>query len=422
MKKPAGKSRREFVSLLGSVPLIPGMIRSHPDSEFTRSRPSGVVTLPCRELFQVKGTYLNAAYTHPLSIQSADAVREYVSYRLMNGGSRQGYKTEWDEVKKIYASLINADPGEVAWIPSTMAGENMVVSSLGIPGTRARIVTDNLHFDGSLYMYGELEKRGAEIKIVKAEKNSIDIRQMDSAITPGTKLVAISLVSMVNGFRHDLKTLCDIAHSRGAVVYADIIQAAGAVPVDVHGSGVDFCAGSSFKWLMGDFGAGFLYASQNSLQHIQRTNYGYRQLNSATSHFLPYETPGEHPYEFSPATGAASYFETGTLSNEAVAALGMSLRLINDIGVEKIREHRKPLLKRLQEKLPPLGYLPLTPEDSDSPIISFSYRDASTRLAPGLKDAGINIQLYENRIRISPSVYNSADDIEKLIDVLSKNE
>ena len=71
-----------------------------------------------------------------------------------------------------------------------------------------------------------------------------------------TKLVAVSLVSMINGFQHDLKALCDIAHSRGALVYADIIQGAGAVPIDVHAWGVDFCACATYKWLMGDFGVG----------------------------------------------------------------------------------------------------------------------------------------------------------------------
>jgi selenocysteine lyase/cysteine desulfurase len=296
----------------------------------------------------------------------------------------------------------------------------MIVSGLGIPGSKGRIVTDGYHFDGSLYMYSQLEKLGADVHTVMPEKNRISLDQMDKAIKPGTKLVAVSLVSMVNGFQHDLKALCEIAHSRGALVYADIIQAVGAVPLDVHDCKVDFCAASSFKWLMGDFGAGFLYVSKGSMPFLHRSQYGYRQVVEMTSHLLPFDPPGEAPYLFSAGNTAGCFFEVGSLANESVIALGKSLRLIDQIGVESISNYRQPMLKMIQTKLPPLGFRPLTPEDSTSPVISFAYKDANIKLASKLRKAGINIQLYDNRIRISPSVYNSDSDIEKLINVLSK--
>ncbi|MEJ0057504.1 MAG: aminotransferase class V-fold PLP-dependent enzyme [Bacteroidota bacterium] len=100
-------------------------------------------------------------------------------------------------------------------------------------------------------MYGQLAKQGLDVHVVRDRDNKINLKDLDAAITPGTTLVALSLVSTVNGFQHDLKAICDIAHSRGALVYADIIQAAGAVPIDVRATGVDFCACASYKWLMG---------------------------------------------------------------------------------------------------------------------------------------------------------------------------
>jgi selenocysteine lyase/cysteine desulfurase len=421
MKTPKNRSRRDFVSLIGMAPLIPGLIDGIPD--LNPGRPDiipGKISLPCPELFSIKGTYLNAAYTHPMSNASANAINEYLSYRLMNGKAHENFKTEWDKVKELYCHLINADPDEIAWIPSTMAGENIIVNGLGIPGSKERVVTDSLHFDGSLYMYSQLEKMGTDLHIVKPEHNRINPDQMEKAIKPGTKLVAVSLVSMVNGFQHDLKALCEIAHSRGALVYADVIQAVGAVPLDVHDCKVDFCASSSFKWLMGDFGAGFLYVSKASLPFLHRSQYGYRQVTDMSSHWLPFDPPGEAPYLFSAGNTAGSFFEVGSLANEAVIALGSSLSLINDLGAGSISEYRQPMLRMLHEKLPSLGFIPLTPGESTSPIISFAYKDAKSKLDQKLIKAKINIQLYENRIRISPSIYNSVSDIEKLINVLSK--
>jgi selenocysteine lyase/cysteine desulfurase len=421
MKISKNQSRRNFISFIGMAPFLSGLMNGIPDLNLSRgSQISGKISLPCPELFPIKGTYLNAAYTHPLSIASANAVNEYISFRLMNGKAQGNFMTDWDGVKALYAGLINAEPDEIAWIPSTMAGENIIVNGLGIPGSKARIVTDALHFDGSLYMYSQLEKTGVDVRIVMPESNRISLDQMDEAIKPGTKLVAVSLVSMVNGFQHDLKALCEIAHSRGALVYADVIQAVGTVPFDAHDCKVDFCAASSFKWLMGDFGAGFLYVSKEIMPLLHRSQYGYRQVVDLTSHWLPFDPPGETPYNFSAGNSAGCYFEVGSLANESVIALSKSLGLIREIGVESIAKYRQPMLRMIQTKLPSLGFMPLTPEDSTSPIVSFAYKDAQNKLAPKLKKADINIQLYDNRIRISPSIYNSPSDIENLIDELSK--
>ena len=71
------------------------------------------------------------------------------------------------------------------------------------------------------------------------------------------------VVASYNGFQHDLKAVCDLAHANGAYVYADIVQSVGAVPLDVRAIGLDFAACSGFKWLMADFGLGFLYARED---------------------------------------------------------------------------------------------------------------------------------------------------------------
>lgn len=414
-------SRRSLLSLLGVLPFALGLLNSLAKNQHNEPG-TGLVNdnpLAARDQFAIKGTFLNAAYTHPMSIGSANNIKSYLDFRLANGKAVDTIDQDRNTARTLFAHLINADADEISWVSSTMAGENLVVNGLGLPGTAARIVTDAYHFDGSLYLYSEMARQGADVKMVMPKNNKIDLADMDAAITPGTKLVAVSLVSMINGFQHDLKALCDIAHARGALVYADIIQAAGAVPIDVHALGVDFCACATYKWLMGDFGAGFLYVRKDRLPLIKRSQFGYRQLKDMQSHVFPFDAAGNTPFEFVQGDKTRNYFEVGTLGNAAVPALIYSLNYLLQTGVDNIQKYRQPLLDKLQQELPKLGYQPMTPRESTSPIVSFALQGAEKKLHQKLAAAGINIQLYENRFRISSSVYNTMGDIEHLIGVLS---
>src|SRR5262245_53657680 len=134
--------RREW--LLGTSALVaagPGAIGSKADFPYTGTR-----------------TYLNNAAFHPLSVQAASAAREYLARRT------EGTKEpDWDVsagVKKAFAALINGEPAGVSYVTSTMVGENLVVAGLGIPRGSGNVVTDALHFEGSLYLYGSLQKQG----------------------------------------------------------------------------------------------------------------------------------------------------------------------------------------------------------------------------------------------------------------------
>src|SRR5690606_6570299 len=169
-----------------------------------------------------------------------------------------------------FARLINADPDEVAFVKSTTTAEHLVLDGLGLFEGRPHIVTDTLHFFGSFPLYEGLAERGARVTWLRPRDNRIVLEDLARAITPETKLVALSLVSTFNGFHHDLARVCELAHARGALVYADIIHAAGCVPVDVKASGVDFAACASYKWLMGDFGLGFIYARREAWARLRR--------------------------------------------------------------------------------------------------------------------------------------------------------
>lgn len=373
--------------------------------------------LPDRASFGLEGVYLNAGSQHPISRPARASLEAYLDNRMAHapGG---GYSLGSDAAIEKFARLVNADADEITFVQSTTTGEQMIVRSLMLPQPGARIVTDTLHFFGSIPLYMELGKAGCDVAWVKHKDGRILLEDMDRAIIPGTRLVALSLVSTVNGFQHDLKAICDLAHSRGALVYADIIHAAGCVPVDLHASGVDFAACSSYKWLMGDFGLGFLYMRRAAREALTRTQYGYYGIDSFTSHVYPFDPPGEEVASYSFPDTATGLFALGTHSHTGIALLNGSLEYIETIGVESIQKHAISLTTRLKQGLLSQGYSLMTPQESETPMVACAYENARAKIGPKLKDAGITTTVSANRFRPSVSVFNTADDIDLFLDVI----
>jgi selenocysteine lyase/cysteine desulfurase len=269
-------SRRQALGAAIAMPLAAQSARA---AQPAASMP---ISLPDKASFAATPiAYFDSASTHPVSLGAKAAADAYLGGRTLDPAASAKKPVDRAAVLARFAALVHADPDEVTWVQSTTMGEQAVLRALGYPHRRGRIVTDTLHFYASFPMYQEMAKQGVDVAWVKARDGRIPMEDMARAITPGTTLVCVSQVSTYNGFEHDLKAICDLAHAAGALVYADIIHAAGAVPVDLHGSGVDFAACATYKWLMGDFGLGFLYA---------RRGIGCRTANMAIT-ALPRLTP-----------------------------------------------------------------------------------------------------------------------------------
>jgi selenocysteine lyase/cysteine desulfurase len=386
-------------------------------------------TLPDKENFRVQDfeTCLNNGRWHPLSNGARAAVDKYQEYKQRGIWDRNGLWTASNpnqhggsqtQAKQLFAQLINASPDEIAFVQSTTAGENLVVRALGLPADGVNVVTDGLHFEGSLYLYDALRRNGMDARIVKPRKWRVEMDDLDRAIDKNTRLVAVSLISFINGFEHDLKKICEMAHARGALVYADIVQAAGAIPIDVKASGVDFCSTASYKWLMGDFGLGFLYAKKSVLEgKLVRPGYSYRQLSRFGNHMFPYDAPGEGAVDWEQFKTAAGYFEQGTLANGVSETLAYSLQYIQTLGVENIQEHTQSLIERLRREVPKLGHELITPEDARGPLVAFQLKDPEA-VAAKLKKANVDVTITDHRMRVSPSVYNDQQDIDRLLQAL----
>jgi selenocysteine lyase/cysteine desulfurase len=313
-------------------------------------------------------TYLSGAFSHPIPKAAADAYHLAVERRTTLAppgvpfvflNPPPGTTPMPVNPKEVFASLINAKPEEISYIPNTSTGENLVVEALGITRFDGNVVTDVLHFEGALVHLMELKKQGLDLRVVMPREGRIDMKDLERVVDQKTKLIEVSLVSMYNGFQHDLKAVCDLAHAHGAYVYADIIQGAGAVPLDVRATGVDFAATATYKWLMGDFGLGFLFVREELLgKVIRRTHWSYESAPDTDLHLSPYDPQSGTPVTWTPGIDASRYFQLGTMANGVAAALRVSLPYIQRLRVESIQAWRQPMLKKLQVEMPRLGFKP----------------------------------------------------------------
>ena len=186
----------------------------------------GARVLPTKGDFSIPEglTYLNCAYTHPIPTAGLEALRAYGDRRARPEAVSKPLQKKPGDIKAEFASLINAKKSEISLIPNTSTGENLVVNGLDIPRSGGNVVTDELHFEGALlHLQALQQKDGLDLRVVKPREWRIELKDLERAVDKKTRLVEVSLVAMDNGFQHDLKAVCDMAHASGAYVYADIV-------------------------------------------------------------------------------------------------------------------------------------------------------------------------------------------------------
>ena len=370
--------------------------------------------------------WLAAAETHPFSVHTLRALEQYTQFRTWGSGENRHSFTPsmQQETKELFAALIHAEPSEIAFVQSTTDGENVVLAGLGLsqPGVKAagNVVIDDLHFEASKYMYKALERTGAiELRIVNHRDWQIDLSRIEAAVDQNTVLVSVALVSQVNGYMANAQAISQIAHAHGAYLYADIIQGAGCTPIDVRALGIDFAACTAYKWLMGDFGIGFLFVRQELQEQLRQSRYSLAQVQSVDD------------FDYQPLPGAVRY-EGSRPSYLSAICVYEGLKYIHKLGVENIRAHVKPLTDRLQSELPALGYRPLTPLDAPTPIVSFlppHIEETQAKLDRAFGHQVVSFrQWYQTNhqgqremvqgIRLGVSVYNNQQDIDRFLNAL----
>ena len=381
----------------------------------------------------VKETYFNAAAQHPSGLHAVAGMQRYIDF--MSNGWTGGLHDFWEEgflqVKPMFARLIHAKPTEIAFTGSTTIGENTLVNGMDLRG--GNVVTNDLHYSTSISDYLTRQKlQGLEVRIVKSRDWAVDAAEMARVVDRKTRLIAVSLVSSVNGHLENIKALSDLAHANGAYLYADIIQGCGAIPLDVKALGIDMASCAMYKWLMGEHGFGFLYVRENLIGSVVKGTMfeGHPELN-----YRPWTaTPKAGAAEFDnhTAQGIAT-LECGTPSVITYAAQYESFKYIESLGIANIRNHVRPLVNQLRKELPRLGYTCITPPGTrrrSSPSLPHDIektrneireanRTGRAKISITGPNSALTVGRFGNHVRFSVSVYNNQQDVEKILEVLS---
>jgi selenocysteine lyase/cysteine desulfurase len=270
------------------------------------------------------------------------------------------------------------------------------------------VVIDELHYNTTFVLYRHLEQTtGVELRIAKARNSAVTAADFEPLVDRRTRLVSVAWVSHQNGFRHDMKALADLAHSRGAWLYADAVQAVGMFPIDVKASGVDVITTGTYKWLLGSYGVAPFYVRRELLERVPPDRMGALHVER--------ELP-DHRYEI---YKTAKKYDYATLAFGPVYQLGAALEYLERVGVDRIEAHTVALAAELAAGLRGRGIDVLTPEGNRSAIVAFSNPadSAATRAVLDAVRAQVSLRQGGEQIRVSPALFNTSDDIRRFLDV-----
>ncbi len=369
-----------------------------------------------RDEFPITRNYnfQNHAGVSPLSRRSAAAAREYLQYAEDNAYVKGGFYKHADRVRGQLAQLIGAQPDEVTFCKNTSEGLSMVANGLSWK-TGDNIVTTNAEFAANIYPWQALRSRGVEVRMVFEEDGRIPLERLFESIDSRTRLVAISSVQYASGFRTDLASLGDYCQSKGVLLCVDAIQSLGVFPIHVREMNIDFLAADGHKWLCAPEGIGIFYVRHELQGHLRPTNVGWMSMKDPNNF---------DKYQFEFAESARRY-DTGSYNLAGVYALGGAVELIQELGVEAISRRLLHLTDRMVAGLREKAYRVISSRapGEGSGIVSFvSDAHNPEQIQQHLQaEHRIVIAVRRGRLRASPHVYNTPQEIDQLVEALPKH-
>ncbi len=322
----------------------------------------------------------------------------------------------WDmpvTVGNDVARIIGAEPRSVVMHQNVSICQSLILSCLEPTPKRNKIVYSELNFPSVMYVY-EAHARGNKLRIETVASDdgiTIPLERFLAAIDEETLLVPFSHVLFKSGFLQNSKAITERAHEVGAMVVLDAYQSAGTVPFNVKDLNVDFATGGSVKWLCGGPGAGYLYVRPDLHQRLQPKTTGW----------MAHESPFAFDTELRYASGVERFLH-GSPAIPALYAAQSGYRIINEIGVEAIREKSVRQTERLIALAEEAGFKVTSPKDS---------RDRGGTITIGHEDAAAITQELVRRefivdyrpgagVRVSPHFYTSDDELELVIAEMKK--
>lgn len=357
--------------------------------------------------------YLNHAAVSPPPTTAIEAVRAQLEDVAQNGSlNYRRWVAVKERARRLAAQMIGARAEQIAFMRNTSDALSTIAN-----GLRWRkgenVVTFRREFPSNIYPWLRLrEAHGVEVRMCEERDGRIDLDELIGLIDSKTRIVAISHVQYASGFRAQLEQLGRAARRHDALLVVDVIQAMGALPVNVEAEWIDAAAGACHKWLLTPEGVGLLYLSDRALERIEPTLVGWMSV--------PYPEDYSN-FEQGWARGALAW-ETGTAPTALLHGLDASLRLLTETGVERIAAHLEELTDYLCERLAGRDYEIVSSRRAGekSQIVCIRHKAGMTPMAlyAHLKRQNVIVAPRGTRLRIAPHLYNTTEDIDALLAAL----
>lgn len=353
--------------------------------------------------------YMNHAATAPLSRVVMEAVNGYLGERHKT--DIENFETvlpQVEETRKRLAALLGTDAARVDFAPNTSSA--LTILARGLDWQEGdRIAIPGCEFPANVYPFLSLEKDGVEVDFIEHREGVFSLEDVERVLTPKTRLLSLSWVQFLSGFRADIEALSELCHSRGVLLCVDAIQGLGALQLDVEAAGVDFLAGGSHKWLMGTQGLGFFYVTE-ALQERLRPMPGWLHGPVDWDNFFDYRLAYHDD---------ARRFRTGTMNHLGILALRAALGLYLEVGPAWCEGQVLENARRLSKGLAEIGLERYGPNDVCSGIVTVRHPEAET-VYERLREWEVIASTRNGMLRFAPAYYNSLDEIERALDVVTE--
>ena len=362
--------------------------------------------------------YLNTAAQSAMPRSSLEAVHVSLDAKRFPHHKADAVWFEvTDRIRASLASLIGAHADEIALNTGSSTGLQTVAFGLTWqPGDE--IITAKGEFPLQYATWKPLEEReGVRLKIVAPQDRFITADDLIAAMTPRTRVVSVSHVRFDDGSLLDAARVAAACQARGILFVLDVTQSCGALPLDVEQLGADFLVCSGYKWLLSPYGTGFFWAKRERLEMMRPGPFYWMGQEVDAFAKLNFTDPA-------PAHSAKRWdsAETASFFNLNLTAMDASARFVCRVGPEAVLAHNRRLIARLFECLP-AGLVPASPLEPArrGPYGCFVAETAelTAALQQKLLSENVYVSLREGRIRVSPHLFNSGRDIDRLIEVVS---
>ena len=359
--------------------------------------------------------YVNHAAQSPLARDTIAAMNEHLEQR--HNGTMMTYERDMEviaECRERIRALINAAGArQIAFAANTSEGLNRVTSGLDWqPGDE--IILNSIEFPSNVYPYRKLEPLGVRCIFVDAADGTVPVERIEAAVTPRTRMVAISAVQFLSGWHADMEAIGRLCREHDIWFVVDGIQAAGVIPVDVQQWQADAFATGGLKWLMAPMGIGFLYLSDRLCDRLKTPDPGW----------LSVEEPWELLRYDQPLRTDATRFEAGVANIPGIYGLNASIGLLLETGIERIFHQVRLCVAQLRDGIRNAGLetAGLTPFTSDDPlrqsgILTYCLPEVMDHeaLEHGLRKEDIFVSIRDKKLRFSPHGYNTEEEIEYIL-------